>query len=67
MTSANGYSINQNGFNIVATWAAPFFVLVLGFDPEEKPMLIHCDDLSNAQRHAAIGGILLDSKFERVQ
>lgn len=66
MSSANGYKISIGGHELVASWPAPFFVLVPAQEPDEVPALIHCDDRAHADMHARCGGVLLDAKFERV-
>lgn len=54
MPSANGYSlvVNRQGAKhvVTATWAAPFYVLDTSYDdPEDEPMLIHCETLDDAK------------------
>ncbi len=66
MESANGYALEVQGHTLVASWPAPYFVLVCDYaDDPSDPMLIHCDDLEHAQMHARLGGTLLDAKFGR--
>lgn len=64
--SANGYAIDCDGVVLVASWPAPYFVLVTPAADGDEPMLIHCDDLEHALRHARHGGVVLDSAFEPV-
>lgn len=69
MPSANGYKLTVDGFEVVASWAAPFFVLVRNEDRDDKPerpLLIHCEDRRRADLHLRFGGMLLDSQFVEV-
>jgi hypothetical protein len=72
MSSANGFrlEVSQGGkvFNLVATWAAPFFA-VSDFDAEhnEAPGLTHCDDIEHARMYARMGAKVFNAKFEPIE
>lgn len=66
MASANGYVLDVGGFELRASWQAPFFVLVVDdVDEAERsaPLLIHCDSLEHARSHR---GVVLNATFEKV-
>jgi hypothetical protein len=62
MPSANGYKLQVGQWELVASWAAPFFALILG-EADEEPMLIHCESLAHAQGKR---GIVLDASFNEI-
>ena len=71
MPSANGWRLQVRGHSLVASWQAPFFVLVDGWMPgdelDDKPALIHCENREHAERAMEYGGMLLDSEFIRIK
>lgn len=66
MSSANGFELQVGKHTLRATWPAPYFVFVPAWSDDDRPLLIHCDDLAHAQMHAACGGVLLDSTFQKL-
>lgn len=65
MPSANGYKLSVCGVELVASWPAPFYCLVLPEADDDLPMLIHCDSYDHACRHRP--GIILDAGFNEVR
>ncbi len=68
MTSANGQILiitqGSKVWEERAYWAAPYFALHLDdADDPERPLLIHCETLEDAQHK---GGIIFDSQFNRL-
>lgn len=65
--SANGFRLEYidgegETRNLVASWAAPFFVLVTDVDCG-APLLYHANDRAEAERFAQYGGRILNSDF----
>lgn len=66
MSSANGYVLQVDGYELRSSWAAPFYVLVRdAVDEPSEPLLIHCEDRASADRKAEFGGLVLDAEFNR--
>jgi len=59
--SANGYILKVDGYEIAASWPAPYFALVTdAADDPCPPLLYHCDTIQEA---ASKGGTLLGADF----
>lgn len=74
--SANGYVLEVttrlgNKFELVASWAAPYFVFsnndgaVDAKGRELEPMLYHAETLADARRVARYGGEIFDADFTK--
>ncbi len=70
MPSANGYELEVNGHTLTAAWAAPFYVLALGYPEDgDEPMLVHHETEQDARSGLKCWQgetVLLDADFERV-